>query len=185
MLFKRTRKPRKHNRPSQNSASRLASAAAANYTGTMAVRDTGEPVLTTAVPVSSGRHAGRSAPLAGEILASRYYPSTDSTALMPAAVSVPPSMMPASVDLREAQARALAVLPSMLREPVPPRTRADGPWFRPMPGSDTTANDLSLAAFQRKWAQRAAGDVVLNPGASPKTLVMTVVGFGSFEGASK
>ena len=90
----------------------------------------------------------------------------ETTTMTPVMSALPPSMVSARTDWRDVQARVAAALrPAYLLAP-------DAQFFRPEP--DTTASDLSLRAFHERCA------VMLNPGASPGTLIMATAGHDDF-----
>lgn len=178
MLFKRTRKPRKHKRTA-NQVPTVFRRPQDFLDGDMEKRPAPQP----------GRHRGPSAPLPGQVIGVRPVtnPETrvlravsDETSVMPAATALPPSVAaPVQPDLRAAQSRVVAALSGSSRPAysLPPNAQ----FFRPEP--DTAASDLSLATFHRDWYARLAPGVQLNPQASPKTVVMTAIGHADFPGS--
>lgn len=178
LLFKRTRKSRKHKRTTSQTSVVL-KRPQDFLDGDMEQRPTTQP----------GKHRGPSAPLAGQVIGVRPVTDqptrvlravSDETSMMPAATALPPSVaMTAQPNLRDVQARVVAALSGSSRPAysLPP----NAPFFRPEP--DTAASDLSLATFHRDWYARMAPSVQLNPKASPKTVVMTAIGHADFPGS--
>lgn len=115
-------------------------------------------------------------------------------AVGPAAVRLPPH---STVDVPMSRPSVANSAPSTTSRDEPPvelaamqvrefavRTlcHADEPWFREDPA---VARDRSLRAFQDRWADPAARQVVLNGHASPRTLVFSTAGFSAFDGLKR